>query len=78
MFPGEPDIEAELMPGPAPSWPACMMPGPAPVMTMYPAAASRSPVSTARRYSSRSGVVRAEPKIETLRRPRYWSKTRNE
>ena len=42
-----------------------MMPGPPPVITGMPALASSRAVSTAASYSGSSGLVRAEPKIDT-------------
>ena len=49
----------------APRLAASMIPGPPPVITGMPACASSRAVSTAAGYCGSSGLVRAEPKIDT-------------
>ena len=52
------------MPSTAPLLPASMIPGPPPVIMPKPSSARRLATSTVSLYSLRSGVTRAEPKME--------------
>ena len=63
-------VTANEFSAPAPWTPAVMMPGPPPVMTIQSFAANAAPSSCAARYATLPSGVRADPKIEHLRRSR--------